>query len=92
MAEPCALLFYSQCATQTALDSGDRFCLGGGTGRRKGLKIPRHSLLYEFDSRPRHHRKNVTVHLSCRCAIYIDPLRWSINRPASYSSAMRAGL
>ncbi len=21
----------------------------------------------------------------CRCAIYIDPIRWSINRPASYS-------
>jgi hypothetical protein len=30
-------------------------CLGGGTGRRKGLKIPRALCLYEFDSRPGHH-------------------------------------
>ena len=29
-------------------------CLGGGTGRRKGLKIPRALCLYEFDSRPGH--------------------------------------
>ena len=28
--------------------------LGGGTGRRKGLKIPRSFALCEFDSRPRH--------------------------------------
>ena len=32
-------------------------CLGGGIGRRKGLKIPRGLSLYEFDSRPRHQYK-----------------------------------
>ncbi len=31
--------------------------LGGGIGRRKGLKIPRGLSLYEFDSRPRHQMK-----------------------------------
>ncbi len=31
------------------------FCLGGGIGRRKGLKIPRSIALYEFNSRPRYH-------------------------------------
>jgi hypothetical protein len=34
-----------------------RVCLGGGIGRRKGLKIPRGLTLYEFDSRPRHQTK-----------------------------------
>ena len=29
-------------------------CLGGGIGRRKGLKIPWGLSPYEFDSRPRH--------------------------------------
>ena len=31
-------------------------CLGGGIGRRKGLKIPRSIGLCGFDSRPRHQR------------------------------------
>ena len=31
-------------------------CLGGGIGRRKGLKIPRSLAPYEFDSRPRHQK------------------------------------
>ncbi len=30
-------------------------CLGGGIGRRKGLKIPRCLAPYRFDSGPRHH-------------------------------------
>ncbi len=33
------------------LTNGERqACPGGGIGRRKGLKIPRHIVLYRFDS------------------------------------------
>jgi hypothetical protein len=35
-------------------------CLGGGTGRRKGLKIPWDHVPCGFDSRPRHQTKIMT--------------------------------
>ncbi len=34
---------------------------GGGIGRRKGLKIPRHLVLYRFDSGPGHHKKRLAL-------------------------------
>ena len=49
-------------------------CLGGGTGRRKGLKIPRALCLYEFDSRPGHQQNIIEVeqtHLDCQQDVFI---------------------
>jgi hypothetical protein len=37
-------------------------CLGGGIGRRKGLKIPRNLVLCRFDSGPRHQKKTA-IHI-----------------------------
>ena len=41
------------------LTNGERqACPGGGIGRRKGLKIPRHIVLYRFDPGPGHQKRS----------------------------------
>lgn len=40
-------------------------CLGGGIGRRKGLKIPRENNLCRFESGPGHQVSK--RHLKCQC-------------------------
>ena len=62
--------------------------LGGGIGRRKGLKIPRCLALCEFDSRPRHQMKSIVCDVSalqlfcvlcmsiCRFVLFLSRFFW----------------